>query len=296
MSAASNTATATTQAPPDLTAPTVNITAPTAGTTVGGASVPLAATASDNIGVVGVQFYQDPIILANGQIDTVNSSKIGLEDTLTAYTGTWNTTTLGNGQHKIGAVARDAAGNKGSSALITVDVYNAPTVDGTKPTPPTSVTSSQITQTGFTLLWSGATDPAGQPGEPVTGVASYNIYQSTSSTGPFTTPLASTAGTSAVISALTASTNYYYQVEAVDGAGNKSTTKSATLTVRTADKPALTGDTNGDHVVDYLDLSDLLGHWKQNYAAADFVKTGSSQNIIDIYDLSVLLSNYGKSN
>lgn len=285
-----------TYTPADTTAPTVSVTAPTAGQTVSGANVSLAATANDAVGVAGVQFYLDPTV-SGGVIDTTANSakKIGAEDTSSPFTATWNTTTLGNGTHTIGAVARDAAGNKGSSAIITVTVSNVVITDTTKPNPPSGLNSSSISQTGFTLGWNAATDPAGASGEPVTGVASYNIYQATNSAGPFSL-LKNVTGTSTGITGLNASTNYYYQVESKDGAGNVSATKSATLTVRTSDKPALSGDVNGDHIVNYLDLSDLLSHWKQSYAAADFVKTGSSANIIDIYDLSVLLSNYAKSN
>src|SRR2546426_4167583 len=42
----------------DTTAPTVSLTAPTAGATASG-TIAVAATASDNVGVVGVQFTLD---------------------------------------------------------------------------------------------------------------------------------------------------------------------------------------------------------------------------------------------
>src|SRR5439155_7685948 len=45
----------TTVAPPDTTPPTVSITAPAAGSTVSG-TVTVSASATDNVGVVGVQF------------------------------------------------------------------------------------------------------------------------------------------------------------------------------------------------------------------------------------------------
>src|SRR5207249_7157472 len=48
----------TTAAPPDTTPPTVSITAPSAGATVAG-TVTVSANASDNVGVVGVQFKLD---------------------------------------------------------------------------------------------------------------------------------------------------------------------------------------------------------------------------------------------
>ena len=65
----------------DTTAPTVSITAPAAGATVSG-TVPVTATATDNVGVAGVQF----------KVDGVN---VGAEDTKKPYSVSWNTTTAG---------------------------------------------------------------------------------------------------------------------------------------------------------------------------------------------------------
>lgn len=106
----------------DATAPTVNISAPGAGNVSGTISV--SANASDNIGVVGVQF----------QLDGVN---LGTEDLTSPYSISWNTTTAANGNHTLTAIARDAAGNKTTSADVIVNVNNdvtAPTVAISSPT------------------------------------------------------------------------------------------------------------------------------------------------------------------
>jgi len=95
----------------DTTAPTVSISAPAAGATVSG-SVTLSASASDNVGVAGVQF----------KVDGVN---VGAEDTTSPYSVSWDTQTAVNGSHAITAVARDAAGNTRSSAVVSVTVNNA---------------------------------------------------------------------------------------------------------------------------------------------------------------------------
>ena len=58
---------------PDLTPPTVAVTAPTAGSTVSG-SQSVTATAADNVGVVGVQFKLD-------------GANLGAEDTTLAVFG-----------------------------------------------------------------------------------------------------------------------------------------------------------------------------------------------------------------
>ena len=121
--AAGNTATASSitvnvqnQAPGDITPPTVALTAPANGATVSG-SVAVSATASDNVGVAGVQFRVDGVT-------------VGAEDTSSPYSITWNTATAGNGSHTVTAIARDAAGNVTTSASRTVTVSNAAPVAG----------------------------------------------------------------------------------------------------------------------------------------------------------------------
>src|SRR5207249_2647709 len=69
------------------------------GVTVSG-TIHLLATATDNVGVVGVQF----------KLDGIN---LGTEDMTAPYLATWNSTTASNGCHTLSAIARDAAGNQG---------------------------------------------------------------------------------------------------------------------------------------------------------------------------------------
>jgi hypothetical protein len=101
----------------DTTLPTVSITAPGAAATVGG-MVSVAATATDNVGVGGVQF----------RLDGVN---LGAEVTVPPYAVSWNTTAAVNGAHTLTAVARDAAGNVATSAAVTVTVANSTTISST---------------------------------------------------------------------------------------------------------------------------------------------------------------------
>ncbi len=97
--------------PSDTQPPIVSISAPANGATVSGSAVTVSATASDNVGVVGVQFRLD-------------GANLGSEDTSAPYSLTWNTTTIANGAHSLTAVARDAAGNSATSAAIQVTVSN----------------------------------------------------------------------------------------------------------------------------------------------------------------------------
>src|SRR5262249_32795544 len=71
----------------DTTPPTVSITAPATAATVAG-TITVSANASDNVGVVGVQF----------QLDGAN---LGTEDTTSPYSTGWNTTTAANGSHTL---------------------------------------------------------------------------------------------------------------------------------------------------------------------------------------------------
>ena len=110
--------------PPDTTAPTVSLTAPANGATVSG-TINVTATASDNVGVAGVQFLLD-------------GNNLGTEDTTSPYSVSWNTSTATNGAHVLTARARDAANNSTTSAARNVTVAapdtSAPTVAVTSPT------------------------------------------------------------------------------------------------------------------------------------------------------------------
>src|SRR5499427_7376474 len=96
--------------PPDTTPPAVNITAPANGASVSG-TVTVSANAADNVGVVGVQFFGDGMAL-------------GAEDTSAPFSISVDTTGSSNGPHTLAAVARDAAGNRTTTAAVTVTVAN----------------------------------------------------------------------------------------------------------------------------------------------------------------------------
>jgi len=100
----------------DTTPPAVTITAPANNATVSGDSVTVSANASDDIGVVGVQF----------KLDGVN---LGPEITNVPYSIVWRTTTAANSPHTLTAVARDAAGNQTTSAPVNVTVNNSIILD-----------------------------------------------------------------------------------------------------------------------------------------------------------------------
>jgi hypothetical protein len=91
----------------DTSAPLVSISSPAAGETVSGV-VTIAAEATDDVGVMGVQVL-------------VNDESLG--EMTGNYAMSWDTTTVPNGMYVISVVARDAAGNAGTTA-VTVMVEN----------------------------------------------------------------------------------------------------------------------------------------------------------------------------
>jgi hypothetical protein len=98
--------------------PTVTLTAPAAGATIGGSSVSLAATATDDRGVTRVDWYLDADLTTPIASDTSSTG---------GWTATWNASGVGDGTHTITARATDT-GNQ------TDDDAHAVTVDNTAPT------------------------------------------------------------------------------------------------------------------------------------------------------------------
>src|SRR5205809_656458 len=150
LSAQSSPASATTPAAADTTPPTVSISSPANGQTIS-TTVTVSANASDNVGVVGVQF----------QLDGVNG---GAEDTTAPYSIPFDPTTTSNGQHTITAVARDAAGNRTTSAPVTVTVANAPPPDTTPPTVSISSPANGATISATVTVSASASDNVGVVG------------------------------------------------------------------------------------------------------------------------------------
>src|SRR6185436_9926161 len=75
-------------------------------------TIAVSATATDSVGVAGVQFKLD-------------GGNLGAEDTTAPYSASLNTTTLANGSHTLTAVARNTSGSTATSSPVTVTVSNA---------------------------------------------------------------------------------------------------------------------------------------------------------------------------
>jgi arylsulfatase A-like enzyme len=99
----------------DDTPPRVQLDSPPAGVEATG-PVRMSATASDNLGVAGVQFMLDGV-------------PVGAEDTSSPYEIDADTSTVPEGAHALTAVARDAQGN------VTVTPEAQVTIDNSAPRP-----------------------------------------------------------------------------------------------------------------------------------------------------------------
>jgi subtilisin family serine protease len=96
---------------PDTQAPAVAITAPLGSSSVSGAAV-VSVNASDNVGVARVDLQVNGTVVAS--------------TTAAPYTFSWDTTGVANGMTNLIALAYDAAGNRGTSTAVAVNVANAP--------------------------------------------------------------------------------------------------------------------------------------------------------------------------
>ena len=147
----------------DVTAPTVSITSPASGATLSGGTT-VTASATDNVGVVGVQFKLDGINLGTG-------------DGGSPYSVVWDTSMSTAGTHTLTAVARDAAGNTTTSAPITVTVAAG--------APPTDTTPPSVTITAPTTgAWTGNSIHVTATATDSVGVATIKLYGNGVQFGP----------------------------------------------------------------------------------------------------------------
>ena len=104
----------------DTTPPQVAVTSPVNNATVNG-TVTIAANATDNAGVAGVQFK-------------INGQNQGAEDTTAPYSVTWDTTFVLNGTVVLAAVARDINGYSTTAATNVTVANTSPGTIGLTPT------------------------------------------------------------------------------------------------------------------------------------------------------------------
>lgn len=120
----------------DTTPPTVAITLP-ANNAIVSSTVTVRASASDDIGVGGVQFRYD-------------STSIGSEIVTPPYEVRWNTTAVLNGSHFLTATVRDSEGNAATSSSVFITVSNS-----SIPPPPSNPPASNPPGSGSTTAADG---------------------------------------------------------------------------------------------------------------------------------------------
>jgi subtilisin family serine protease/spore germination cell wall hydrolase CwlJ-like protein len=130
--------------PPDTTAPTVMITAPSSGASLSG-TVAVNVTAYDDLtDLAKVEVYSDAGVLLG-------------TDTVPPYSVSWNTSAAAYGAHTLYAMAYDQAGNASTSATVQVNVVDVvpPSVSITAPSYNQSVTGPAV------AITASATDAGG---------------------------------------------------------------------------------------------------------------------------------------
>src|SRR5262245_3620433 len=118
---------------PDMTSPSVQVTAPAPSSTIAGA-ISVNVSASDTVGITKVEWYLDGTLMSSS--------------TSASASFPWDTTKSPNGTHTIQARAYDPAANVGSSAPVTVTVQNIvadtipPAVQLASPAPSSTVSGT----------------------------------------------------------------------------------------------------------------------------------------------------------
>ena len=160
-------------------------------------SADISWTAStDNVGVTGYNVYVD---------GTLNGSTTSTSYSLTALSPATT--------YSVAVEATDAAGNTSTQASIDVTTLTPP--DETVPSTPTSVASSNVTDSSADITWDASTDNV--------GVTGYDVYVNGTLDG-------STASTSYSLSGLSPETTYSVGVKAKDAAGNESAEGTTSFT------------------------------------------------------------------
>ena len=239
----------------DTTPPAVSITSPASGTIVAG-TISVTASASDNVRVVGVQFL----------LDGLNA---GAEVTAAPYSVSWNTTTASNGSHSLTAVARDAAGNRATSAPVAVTVSNGAPPDTTPPTVSITSPTSGASVSGTLTMTAAASDNVGVAGVQflLDGV---NVGAEVTA-APYSAPWDTTTASRG---------SHTLTAVARDGAGNRATSAPVSVTVVNASPIVLEnqqpGSGNWQMWLHGIAPADDVNQQIKGYASATSVNKGES--------------------
>ncbi len=210
---------------PDTVAPQVSLSQPANGSFLE-LQVNVSATTTDNVGVTGVDFE-----IAQNAAGPWTSAGSGTQNAQ-GWNLSWNTQNLAEGTYYLRAKARDAAGNTGLSATVTVKVdRSVPVVDNLIASP------NSLTPDGANTV-----SIAYQVSE--NAKVTVTVYSGATQVAVLQKDADKTSGAQQVAwngtvngSAVPAG-SYTVKVEAVDAAGNRSNAASVSLTVIKYTPPA----------------------------------------------------------
>ncbi|CAL2080401.1 GEVED domain-containing protein [Tenacibaculum sp. 190524A02b] len=169
--------------------------------------------------------------------------------------------------------ACEASFQYGEVEDYTVNI-TAAVADTQAPTAPSSLASSNVSQTGLTLNWTASTDNV--------GVTGYDVYQGT-------TKLTTVTGTTYNVTGLTPDTAYTFSVKAKDEAGNESAasnTVNVTTLKNVVSYCASKGNRDTYEWIDYVSFGGMTNSTGKNGGYGDFtskvatVAQGSTNQII----------------
>ena len=174
-------------------------------------------------------FNQGVAIVANSGISAPVAAGVTFHDTVTVFlagSGDINYTLASD------SATADNAGTEADSGSITSFVTTWGGTGGsctTVPSAPTGLTATATSSSAISLSWAAVAPPANCT------ISSYNVYSST--TSGFTPSAANliasgVTGTTYTSTGLTASTTYYYVVEALDAAGTSTASAQTTATTQ----------------------------------------------------------------
>ncbi|HYL65699.1 MAG TPA: fibronectin type III domain-containing protein [Nitrosopumilaceae archaeon] len=233
-SSPSNTASATTKAPPATAPqPPTSLTA----TGISSSQINLSWTAPSNNGGSAITGYKIERSTDSGT--TWSTVQSNTANTATTYsdTGLAATTTYTYRVSAINSVGTSSPSNTASATTGTTS---------TAPQPPTGLTATAASSSQINLSW---TAPANNGGSAITG---YKIERSTDSGTTWSTVIANTGSTATTYSdnGLAASTTYTYRVSAINsvGASPPSNTASATTSSATISGSSISLNTNSVNV------------------------------------------------
>jgi cellulose 1,4-beta-cellobiosidase len=188
----------------DTTAPIVSLSS-SASTVTTASSITLSATATDNVGVSKVEFYDGATLLGT--------------DSAAPFAQSANLTSANNGTRSYTAKAFDAAGNTKTSSAVSVTVNIAVSTDTTPPTVSLSSSATNVTTASSITLTATASDNV--------GVSKVEFYDGTTLLGvdsatPFTQTVSLTSASNGTRS---------YTAKAFDVAGNNKTSSAVSVIV-----------------------------------------------------------------